>query len=255
MNQRVSTIERGRAPGRHAALLFAGALFLLPLLGAPGSLTEDGQAQAAPVISPWSGDFVLGVDGTWRLSPREPTPRIRIEGVPVAVDHNAALPGSQASLSVSDARAHEEPGAALVFEVRLAAPRSQVLSVRYATADGTATAGQDYVRTAGQLAFAPGETQHTIEVSVLDDSLDEGKETLSLRLYDAKGAPFVRAVATGTIFNSDPVPRVWLAHFGRIVGTQVVDAVQGRLLGKPTAHLRVAGTALSRPEEALEPDA
>ena len=205
--------------------------------------------------SPWSGDFVLGVDGTWRLSPREPTPLIRIEGVPVSADRQAPRAVSETFLTVSDARAHEEPGAALDFEVRLAAPRAEALNVRYATADGTATAGQDYVRTAGQLAFAPGETRRTIAVPVLDDSLDEGEETLSLHLYDAEGAPLTGAVATGTIFNSDPLPRVWLAQFGRIVGAQLVDAVQDRLLGNPSAHLRIAGTPVWQPEEAIAPDA
>jgi hypothetical protein len=66
-------------------------------------------------------------------------------------------------------------GTTLTFTVSLAAVYDQEVSVNYATADGTATAGTDYVATAGTLTFAPGETTKTIRVEVLgnDYGLDE----------------------------------------------------------------------------------
>ena len=199
--------------------------------------------------SAWSGNFVLAVDGTFRLNPGEPTPQIRIEGVPVSAGGRRSLDGSEASLTVSDARVREEPGATLSFAVALGSSRTQALTLHYETLDGTATAGEDYVRAAGRLVSAPGETRHTIKVPVLDDAHDEGEETLTVHLYDTEGAPLAGAVATGTIVNSDPIPKAWLAQFGKIVGAQIVDAVHGRLLGNPSTHVTVAAKPLWQPGE------
>ena len=54
----------------------------------------------------------------------------------------------------------------------------------YATEDDTAHAGSDYVAAAGTIRFAPGETEKTVTVGVLDDAHDEATETLRLRLSD-----------------------------------------------------------------------
>jgi hypothetical protein len=43
------------------------------------------------------------------------------------------------------------------------------VTVPFATADGTATAGADYGRVAGVLTFGPGVTTQTFTVSILDD--------------------------------------------------------------------------------------
>ena len=49
------------------------------------------------------------------------------------------------------------PGS-MVFEVRLLTAASQAVTVDYATADGSATAGVDYTATSGSLTFDPGDT-------------------------------------------------------------------------------------------------
>jgi hypothetical protein len=66
-------------------------------------------------------------------------------------------------------------GTTLTFTVSLATAYDQEVTVSYATADGTATAGVDYVATSGTLTFAPGETVRSITVQVLgnDYGLDE----------------------------------------------------------------------------------
>ena len=147
-----------------------------------------------------------------------------------------SLPG----LSVADAEVQEGPGAALAFAVTLSRASSAAVTVDYATADGSATAGSDYTATNGTLSFAAGETVKTVTVPVLDDSVDEGSEILTLTLSNPSGnARLVDAMAIGTIRNTDLMPQAWLARFGRTVAEQVVDAVQDRLQGPPPAGLQV----------------
>ncbi len=136
-----------------------------------------------------------------------------------------------AGLSVADATGQEAADATLDFAVTLSRASTSQVMVDYATSDGTATAGSDYTATSGTLAFAVGETEKTVSVPVLDDSIDEGEETFTLTLSNPQGgngAYLADAVATGTIENADAMPRAWLARFGRTVAEQVIEAVEGR---------------------------
>ena len=135
------------------------------------------------------------------------------------------------TVSVADARAREGEDASIDFAVSLSRAASEQVTVAYATADGSATAGADYTRTSGTLRFAPGETAKTVRVPVLDDVVDEGEETFTLRLSAASGAVIADGEATGTIVNSDPLSKAWMARFGRSVATHVLDAVGERLQG------------------------
>ena len=146
------------------------------------------------------------------------------------------------AVSVADARAREGEDETIDFAVSLSRAASGPVSVTWATADGTATAGSDYTRASGKLRFAPGETEKTISVPVLDDAHDEGEETMQLRLSAASGAAIADGVATGTIENSDPMPHAWLSRFGRTLAGQVVDALGRRMEGGGAGtHVRVGG--------------
>ena len=147
------------------------------------------------------------------------------------------------TLSVADARVEEAAGATVDFAVTLSRAASETVTVDYATADGTATAGSDYRAARDTLAFAPGETSRTVSVAVLEDVVDEGEEYFTLTLSDASGGD-VRlddAKATGTIANDGPIPRDWLARFGRTVASQAVDAIGSRLENSGGTELVLAG--------------
>ncbi|MFM9962824.1 MAG: beta strand repeat-containing protein [Planctomycetaceae bacterium] len=89
------------------------------------------------------------------------------------------------------------------FVVNLFEPNGQPVIVGFATQDGTATAGSDYVATSGTLTFLPGETQKTITVSVLGDTVGEGAETFSVNITAIQNA-FVQASAgSATIVDDD----------------------------------------------------
>ena len=110
-----------------------------------------------------------------------------------------------AALTVADARAQEGTDETIDFTVSLSRATRAAVTVAYATADGTATAGSDYTATSGTLTFAAGETEQTVSVPVLDDAHDEGEETLTLRLSNATGAVIADGEATGTIKNTDHI--------------------------------------------------
>ena len=132
-------------------------------------------------------------------------------------------------ISVADAEVQEAEGAVLSFPVTLAEAQSSAVSVRYSTSDGTAHAGADYEAVSGALRFEAGETAKTVSVPVLNDTLDEGSETLTLTLSAPFGATLSDDTATGTIVNTGPMPKAWITRFGRTVALQAVAAISERL--------------------------
>ena len=138
----------------------------------------------------------------------------------------------ESALGVADAGAKEGVDALLEFAVTLSPPAAETVTVKYATSDGSATAGEDYQAAHGVLTFKAGETGKTVAVAVLDDAKDEGEETFTLVLSNAAGASIQDGTATGTIENADPMPGAWLGRFGHTVAGQVIDAVGARLEGR-----------------------
>ena len=154
-------------------------------------------------------------------------------------------PQGTTTVSVSDARVREAEGASLEFSITLSRVHPQSLTLAYVTRDGTARAGSDYRGTGGVLTFWSGQTRKTVSVRVLDDELDEGPETLKLKVTVMGGWPVTLAnpTATGTIANTDSVPQAWIARFGRTVADQVLEALDARMRAKPApgAEIRLAG--------------
>ena len=133
------------------------------------------------------------------------------------------------SISVSDATVTEAAGAVLAFTVSLSRSSGSNVTVDYATSDGTATAGADYTAASGTLTIGAGSTSGTVDVTVLDDSHDDGGETLTLTLSNASNGVLGDATATGTIENSDPLPKALMARFGRTAALHVVEQVEERV--------------------------
>ena len=76
--------------------------------------------------------------------------------------------------------------------------------VNYSTANGTATAGSDYVSVSGTLTFAPGQTSKTLTVWIVGDKKKEANETFNVRLVGNLGpANIVDGTGVGTIVNDD----------------------------------------------------
>lgn len=77
------------------------------------------------------------------------------------------------------------------------------VTVSWATAAGTATAGMDFVSASGTLSFPAGVTSAVISVPVIGDTLVESNETLTLELSDAVNADLPDTSATVTILDDD----------------------------------------------------
>jgi len=94
-----------------------------------------------------------------------------------------------------------------VFTVALSAPVGGIVSVDYATSNGTATAGSDYTARSGTLAISAGDIAGRIQVPVLGDTSVEGDETFHLTLSNPAGATIADAAADATIVENDGVPQ------------------------------------------------
>ena len=163
---------------------------------------------------------------------------------PISSTVTATVAGP-AALSVADASANENSDTGLEFPVTLGRASTLTVTVAYATSDGTATAGQDYTATSGTLTFNPGDTAKTVTVPVLNDVIDDGGETVTLTLSNATNAAIADATAIGTIENSDPLQREWIARFARTVASDVVDGITDRLANRGgTSEVRIAGVTL-----------
>src|SRR5262249_14556356 len=80
------------------------------------------------------------------------------------------------------------------------------VTVSWATADGTATAGSDYTAAGGTLTFGPGETTKTILVGVLGDTTDEPNEAFTVNLSNPANATITDGQGVGTITDDDAPP-------------------------------------------------
>jgi len=89
------------------------------------------------------------------------------------------------------------------FVVALSGPSAQTVSFNYATADGTATAGSDYVATSGAASFAPGEVEKPIVVLVNGDTVDETQETFFLDISNVQNATVASNRGNGFIIDDD----------------------------------------------------
>ena len=165
------------------------------------------------------------------------------DGRALAATLARTIPGPPA-LAVADAEAREGTDPAVVFTVTLSRGSSGQVTVDYATADGTARAGEDYTATSGTLTFAAGVVEQSVNVPVLDDVRDEGEEHFTFTLSSAAGASLGDAEATGTIVNSDPMPKAWITRFGRTVAAQTVDAIGERLVHDGGSRIVIGGVAL-----------
>lgn len=137
------------------------------------------------------------------------------------------------------------------FTVSLSNAYDKVVSVNYATADGSATvADGDYAATSGTLSFAAGETTKTITVVVNGDSQVEADEAFRLLLSQAVNGTIADGEGTGTIISDDAPPKISVADVtlpeGNGTGTALVEVRLSGATDRPVTvdYATSVGTAL-----------
>ncbi|MGB0839836.1 MAG: Calx-beta domain-containing protein, partial [Chitinophagales bacterium] len=136
--------------------------------------------------------------------------------VTVNVALNTADVAANRSFSVADVTVMEgNTGTTnMTFTVSMAgAIYCSNASIDFATSDGTATVGVDYVANNGTLAFAQGETSKTVTVVVNGDALDENvSENFNFTLSNPVNGVIGTATAMGIITDDDAAPTISIVN-------------------------------------------
>ncbi|MBS7789777.1 cellulase family glycosylhydrolase [Roseococcus sp. SDR] len=169
---------------------------------APGETTQTIHAHI-------NGDRLVEATESYRIRLSDPTNATIADGIGIVtiVNDDSAAPALP-SLAIADASIAEGNAGTKVMNltVTLSAAASGPVTVSYATANGTATAGSDYTAKTGTLTFAAGETSKTIQVTIAGDAAVEANEAFTVNLSNATGATIADGSATATITNDDVAP-------------------------------------------------
>ena len=177
----------------------------------------------------------------------ETTPVDQPDGTP------AAPADGPPALAIAATSAAESDGV-LSFTVSLSGSGSAAVMVAYETEDGTARAGADYEAASGRLTFpAESTAAQRIDVRLLDDQVDESRETLTVRLSNPQRATLAVAAATGTIQDDDA--RALAVEPSTLYVTEGDSAKYEVTLGsRPTAAVTVTVHAEDAAELTIAPD-
>ena len=120
----------------------------------------------------------------------------------IADNDTVALPSLsiQATASVTEG---SRKTTTVTLTVTLSRASTQTVTVGYATGNGTATSGSDYVAKSGTLTFSAGVLTQTITLTVNGDTTAEPDETFTVTLSNPTNATIAGAIGTVTIVNDD----------------------------------------------------
>jgi len=168
-----------------------------------GTLTFNPRTTALTVSVPVIGDTLDEFDETFRLALSN-----FVNAAPVTFGLGRATildDDASPALSVSDVSVNEGNSGTTtaVFTVRMSVVSAKAIQVTYATANGSASAGSDYVETTNTLVINAGQLEGTISITVNGDTENETNETFLLNLTEAFQATILDGQGTATILNDD----------------------------------------------------
>lgn len=95
----------------------------------------------------------------------------------------------------------------LAMPLTLDAAALEDLEVSYATADGTAIAGDDYIAASGSITIPAGDLTSNIPIETVGDTIVENSEALQVSITGLQGAAEIDvSAARGTILDNDGPP-------------------------------------------------
>jgi hypothetical protein len=117
------------------------------------------------------------------------------------------------------------------------------VSVAYATADGTATAGEDYVAVSGVVTIPAGSHSTTFGVPIIDDAVDEEGETVLISLSKPSGGTLARpSSGVLTIVDQDIAAATITPTAVYVSESGATDGYQVELATQPTDAVTVTAT-------------
>ena len=153
---------------------------------------------------------------------------VRSSATATIIDDDGGAP----TIAIYDAVGSDDAGL-MMFEVVLSEPSPHAITVGYRTEDGTATAGQDYAASTGQVTFAPGVVQTTIDVPLLSKETNWQEEMFFVHLEVSESVQIEKDVATAVIQQPTQVQKnalaAYTARFVRTLSVQLTEAIQERL--------------------------
>ena len=166
-----------------------------------GTVTVPAGQLSRTFTVPVTGDRVAESSETYQVNLTSPVNAGIADGQGVGT-----ILDNEPRISINNVSKREGNGntTKFVFTVTLSAPYDQAVTVNYATANGTATAGSDYQTKSGTVTFAPGVRTMTITILVVADKLKEANETFFVNLSGPSSNAFVSVPqGTGTILDDD----------------------------------------------------
>ncbi|WP_156507848.1 glycerophosphodiester phosphodiesterase family protein [Halioglobus sp. HI00S01] len=174
-------------------------------------------------------------------------------------DPRPAVSASNLSV-ISTALPEGAPGEmpSLMFRAVLDVPQPRDVSINYSTKAESATAGDDYLDTAGEAVIRAGELEAFISVDLLGDAEEESAETFTLELSVQGNANLVDVTATGTIANDDTAcdtPYSYTENPWRVFGADPLNyAHRGGVIDFPENTLFAYGEVAVVGADVLEMD-
>src|SRR5206468_808762 len=156
-------------------------------------------------------------------------------------------------LRVGDASVSEGTGTNTTATITLSlnGPASVATSIHWATADGSAVAGSDYLAGSGTVTFAAGATTAQITVTLLGDAVYEPNETFKILLSNPIGLNLADGTGVVTILNDDRGLSVGNATITEgDTGTSTVN-VTITLLGPATSTVTVTASTVAGSAQAV----
>jgi hypothetical protein len=195
-------------------------------LSAASTVTFPAGDVSEPVDVTINGDAVFEFDETFVVDLSNPVDATmgdpQGEGT---ISNDDASP----SIAITDDSVSEgnAGSATATFDVTLSEPSGAPATVEWATADGTALAGPDYVAGSGTVSFAVGDVTESLSVTVNGDTTDEPSETFDVHLSSPTGAAIADASGVGTIVDDDRTPTTLTLRVRkrplRVIGTGLLE--------------------------------
>jgi uncharacterized repeat protein (TIGR01451 family) len=135
-----------------------------------------------------------------------------------------------------------EASTTLGLTVTLSTTSCESVTVDYVSADGTATAGSDFTALSGTLTFQPGDRTETIDVTIINDNLNEPAENFTVTIQDPNHATLSASVtSTITIEDNDTAAVSVDESFNSTIVQEgeLTDSYGVVLTSQPTANVNV----------------